>query len=384
MIFRRSSSEGGGFAEAPKAPWADALQPRSNDGSGGGGKKAGPGTGTGTRRLPQCIAHRGFKARWPENSMGGFAAAAEAGAHALETDLHLSRDGVIVLSHDPNLKRCFGVDRKIADCEWEYLSGLESLREPREKLPRLEDLLVWLNGDARLHIWLLLDIKRDDDAKALVGALVKVLDDIKGVRPWEQRLILACWNATYLRACQRLLPAYPLAHTSFFLPYAGHFLPRVPGLGFNLFYRSLHGPLGAYFLRRAAAEGRRVFAWTVNDEEWMEWCVRKNLPLARGSPAGEGKGGTSYDRAGVLIDGVVTDDPALFLEVCERIEDEDEDEDEDGKVAPADGVRGGGGMKKKKSGGAVEWVKRAVVSVAINMMATTFFIFLFLRRNLDI
>ena len=31
--------------------------------------------------------------------MGGFAAAAEAGAHALETDLHLSRDGVIVLSH---------------------------------------------------------------------------------------------------------------------------------------------------------------------------------------------------------------------------------------------------------------------------------------------
>ena len=60
---------------------------------------------------------------------------------------------------DPNLKRCFGVDRKIADCGWEYLSGLETLREPREKLPRLEDLLAWLNGDARLHIWLLLDIK---------------------------------------------------------------------------------------------------------------------------------------------------------------------------------------------------------------------------------
>ena len=36
--------------------------------------------------------------------------------------------------------------------------------------------------------------QRDDDADALVGALVKVLDDVKGVRPWEQRLVLACWN----------------------------------------------------------------------------------------------------------------------------------------------------------------------------------------------
>ena len=51
------------------------------------------------RRLPQAIAHRGFKAQHPENTMGAFIGAVKAGAHAIETDMHLSKDGVAVLSH---------------------------------------------------------------------------------------------------------------------------------------------------------------------------------------------------------------------------------------------------------------------------------------------
>lgn len=51
------------------------------------------------RRKPQAIAHRGFKAKFPENTMGAFRGAVEVGADALETDIHLSKDGVVVLSH---------------------------------------------------------------------------------------------------------------------------------------------------------------------------------------------------------------------------------------------------------------------------------------------
>lgn len=50
-------------------------------------------------KVPQAIAHRGYKAKYPENSMIAFRAAVDIGAHALETDLHLSQDGVVVLSH---------------------------------------------------------------------------------------------------------------------------------------------------------------------------------------------------------------------------------------------------------------------------------------------
>lgn len=50
-------------------------------------------------RRPQAIAHRGYKAAYPENTMGAFAGAVEVGAHAIETDVHVTKDGVVVLSH---------------------------------------------------------------------------------------------------------------------------------------------------------------------------------------------------------------------------------------------------------------------------------------------
>ena len=67
------------------------------------------------------IAHRGFSTRHPENSLKAFEAAIAAGADAIETDVRLSRDGVPVCSHDPDLKRlndrpesigsAFGIER---------------------------------------------------------------------------------------------------------------------------------------------------------------------------------------------------------------------------------------------------------------------------------
>jgi phosphatidylglycerol phospholipase C len=50
-------------------------------------------------QVPQAIAHRGFSAKFPENTMSSFTAAIKAGAHGLETDVHLSKDDVVVLSH---------------------------------------------------------------------------------------------------------------------------------------------------------------------------------------------------------------------------------------------------------------------------------------------
>ena len=47
--------------------------------------------------------------------MAAFRAAIAAGAHALETDIHLSADEQVVLSHDKDLRRCFGVDKRERD-----------------------------------------------------------------------------------------------------------------------------------------------------------------------------------------------------------------------------------------------------------------------------
>ena len=49
--------------------------------------------------MPQVIGHRGYKAQYPENTMLSFREAVAADADALETDLHLTKDKVVVLSH---------------------------------------------------------------------------------------------------------------------------------------------------------------------------------------------------------------------------------------------------------------------------------------------
>ncbi len=51
--------------------------------------------------LPHVLAHRGLHTEHPENTIAAFAAALEAGATHLETDAHVSSDGVAVLVHDP-------------------------------------------------------------------------------------------------------------------------------------------------------------------------------------------------------------------------------------------------------------------------------------------
>ncbi|GKT49011.1 phosphatidylglycerol phospholipase C [Colletotrichum spaethianum] len=269
------------------------------------------------RRLPQAIAHRGFKSLYPENTLLAFRGALDAGAHALETDLHLSRDGVVVLSHDGNLKRCFGVDKKINECDWAYLETLQTVMEPGEKMPRLEDLLVFLaeEGAGRDEVWVLLDIKvetglllrdasadtlgeqTDDPPAELLGHVAEVLTSTPGPVPWEKRIVFGCWNQPYITHVRTILPTYPLALISWSPLYARKFLsPSQPNLSFNMFQKALVGPVGKLFIRKVRKADRKLFVWTVNDEEWMEWSI------AAGA------------------DGVITDDPEMFLEVCRRWE----------------------------------------------------------------
>lgn len=109
--------------------------------------------------LPQNIAHRGFRAQFPENSIEAFRGALGAGAVALETDVHLTKDKVVVLSHDPTLKRCFGRTDKIADCDWSFVEPLRTTKDPHVPMARLTDLLAFLSEPGREDVWVMLDIK---------------------------------------------------------------------------------------------------------------------------------------------------------------------------------------------------------------------------------
>ncbi|KAI1649067.1 PLC-like phosphodiesterase [Daldinia loculata] len=252
------------------------------------------------RRPPQAIAHRGYKALFPENTMLAFRAAVEAGAHAIETDLHLSKDGVVVLMHDPKLKRCFGDDSKVKDHDWSYLSKLRTVREPPQPMPQLVELLEYLNQPELQHVWIMLDIKRDDDPATIIRRTAETLDSVPGIRPWHERVLPCCWTAEYVKLSKEFLPKYPVAHVGFSTTYARALAKHEPSLSISLLYHSLVLPVvGARFIRDAKRAGHPLHSWTVNDEDRMEWCVRNGL------------------------DGVVTDDPKLFLEVSKRVAEDE-------------------------------------------------------------
>ena len=59
--------------------------------------------------------HRGYAAKYPENTLISFKAALELGVDAFEFDVWLTSDKIPVLMHDGNAKRTCGVDRHVRD-----------------------------------------------------------------------------------------------------------------------------------------------------------------------------------------------------------------------------------------------------------------------------
>ncbi|KAI0479571.1 PLC-like phosphodiesterase [Xylaria cf. heliscus] len=253
-----------------------------------------PRTTQGRKTVPQTIGHRGFKAAAPENTMAAFKAAIEAGVEALETDLHLTRDGVVVLCHDETLQRCYGNKARVRDLDWSEISQLRTLREPRQPMPRLIDLLEYLDQPGLEDIWLMLDIKTHDDAEEMMQKTAAALSSVSSKRPWSARVTPCCWDATYIKLSMKYLPNYPITHVGFSTTYA-RCLTDIPNISFSMLRHTIASPFGGRFLTDMKELGIPVYVWTVNEESWMEWSVRKELT------------------------GVITDEVALFHEVCKRM-----------------------------------------------------------------
>jgi glycerophosphoryl diester phosphodiesterase len=75
---------------------------------------------------PLTFAHRGGAGLWPENTLQAFQGALELGCSHLETDLRLTRDGQIVLFHDPDLERTTDGEGDVSSYTLEQLRRLDA------------------------------------------------------------------------------------------------------------------------------------------------------------------------------------------------------------------------------------------------------------------
>lgn len=77
-----------------------------------------------TYRTPYLIAHRGYPALYPENSLAGIEAAVRAGACYVEVDIQLSRHRTPFLCHDDHLKRLTGLDIYLTQLDDDKIDAL--------------------------------------------------------------------------------------------------------------------------------------------------------------------------------------------------------------------------------------------------------------------
>ena len=100
----------------------------------------------GKAHISKVIADLQYCFDAPENTMESFKLAWERGARFVETDVHLSREGEVVLIHDENTLRTTGYDGAVAELSLEELRSLDagswkSKKYKNARIPTLEDLL---------------------------------------------------------------------------------------------------------------------------------------------------------------------------------------------------------------------------------------------------
>ena len=70
------------------------------------------------KHKPIVIGHRGAAGEAPENTLASFALALEQGAEGIELDVHITKDGEIVVCHDATLDRTTNGSGLICDHSW--------------------------------------------------------------------------------------------------------------------------------------------------------------------------------------------------------------------------------------------------------------------------
>ncbi len=152
-------------------------------------------------RLPWVIAHRGASAAAPENTMAAFRRAVEMGAECIETDLHLSRDGRLIIVHDATLNRTTSGDGLVKNYTFNELRELDagswfSKEFAGEKMPAIEELLD-LAGQADLSLYL--EIK----GGAGYGVERAVISALRG-RKESKAAVVLCFDASVLDRIHQL------------------------------------------------------------------------------------------------------------------------------------------------------------------------------------
>lgn len=92
------------------------------------------------------FGHRGYSDLYPENTMLAFSKAIENGFDGIETDVHKTKDGILVLCHDEKINRTSNGKGYIKDLTYKELCEFNFGKDDFQKIPLLKELLELCKG----------------------------------------------------------------------------------------------------------------------------------------------------------------------------------------------------------------------------------------------
>lgn len=228
---------------------------------------------------PGIVAHRGDSTRAPENTLPAFELTLPEQPEWVELDVHETKDGVIVVSHDDDLSRVAGKKLFIHDLTYEELAACdvgswfdEEFSDVR--ISTLDEVLKLYKDTIPVQI----EIKPTGYETELEEHVLQVVRD----NGMADQVILTCLQPQPLQRVKQLAPEIRTAYSMFVA--WGH----IEEMDFSDCFSIEEGNVTKSLVDQIHRAGKRVFAWTVNSEDHVQYLVDCG------------------------VDGILTDDPIML------------------------------------------------------------------------
>lgn len=239
-------------------------------------------------KRPEIAAHRGESVAAPENSLPAFKlAASEDFVDWIELDVHETKDEVIIVSHDDDLKRICGKTVYVHDSTYEELQQLDvgSWFSPDYaglKLATLDEVLKEVKGKLKVQI----EIKPTKYDKNIEE---HVLDIIKANDMEDDCVILSLSSEPLIR----IKEISPETTTMFCMAVGIGYIEDIP---FADYLSIEESNVSAAMVERAHTLGKKCFVWTINSSSSVQKLVDMD------------------------VDVILTDDPGMIRDALDKAE----------------------------------------------------------------
>ena len=250
--------------------------------------------GANSMKRPLLFAHRGFSGIYPENSPLAFRMAAEkTNADGIESDVHLSKDGQLVIFHDASVERTSNGTGFIRDLTYAQLLELDI---GAWKSPEFAGQHIWTLGqllDFCREARMLLNLELKNYEVFYDGLEQRVIDEVCA-RGMQEQVFVSSFNHISMQRFKDLCPEIEtgLLYDKPLLDMEHYLLPSNAD---NMHPRYMLLQYQPELMDLFHSRGMKVNTWTVNDEADMRDMIHRG------------------------VDGIISNYPDLLCRVADQI-----------------------------------------------------------------